>query len=152
MKFWFSLLMLVVAAAGCHRGAVSLSITGATATQGRDYLDVHCVAALDNRTGSHLVVTSAFYSAFDSLHVVVSAADGTRLADQAYALHQSPYSILGRAFVLPPGTTTQSMTIPVFGLTNAPAKVSLQLTGKLSQSSYTGALASEPVAVAVRRP
>jgi hypothetical protein len=151
MKFSFSLLLLIATAGACARNGVSVSLTGATAKQERDYLSVDCVAALDNQTGSPLVVTSAFYTAFDSLHIIVSGTDGNLLAEQAYALHQSPYSIPGRKFVLPPGLTTQSMTIPIFGLTNAPARVTLQLTGMLSQSNYRGALASLPVDVTVRQ-
>lgn len=152
MKILLTFLVLAFATTGCSRRSVSLSLTSASAKQEKDYLHVRCVAALDNQTGSSLVVTSAFFSAFDSLRIIVSTTDGTRLAEQSYAMHQSPFSIPGRAFVLPSGITTQAMSIPVFGVTNAPSTVTLQLTGTLMQSGFTDALASSKRDVTVIPP
>jgi hypothetical protein len=153
MTYSSSLLFpFLVGASGCgHSPSVVLTITDASARQEREYLDVQCTAALNNRTGSSLSVTSIFASAFDGLRLVVTSEDGTRLAEQAYVMHQSPFDIPGRAFALPSGVTTQRMSIPVFAMTNTPAKVKLQLIGSLPQSSYTGTVASTVINVPVPR-
>lgn len=145
-----SLCLLLVLCSCGRREAVSLDIVDAFAKQERDYLDAGCTAVLENRTGSSLVVTSAFYSAFDGLRLIVTSEQGTRLAEQPYAFHQSPYTFPGRPFIVQPGVTTQRMRIPVFSLTNAPAKVKFQLVGPLRDSSYTGALTSRVVTVWVQ--
>jgi hypothetical protein len=152
MRFLSLVLLLFLSGmSGCgHSPSVVLTIADASAKQEREYLDVRCTAALNNRTETSLSVTSAFASAFDGLRLVVTSEDGSRLAEQAYVMHQSP-STAGRAFVLPSGVTTERMSIPVFAMTNSPERVKLQLMGILPQCSYTGAVVSTVIEVPVTR-
>jgi len=145
---FFALLIL-----GCrehHSNGVSLTILDASVKREAEYLDVACTAAIENRTGSYLTVTSSFFSAFDGLSLLVTSDDGKLLATQGYAMHRSPSTVEGRPFVLTLGRTTQEMRIPVFALTNAPDRIGLQLVGHLPHSSFTSGLTSGVVRVAVK--
>jgi len=149
----FQSALLVWLLVGCSQhphGTVSLAIVDASAKREPEYLDIACTAAIDNRTGSSLTVTSSFFSAFDGLSMVVMSNDGQQLAAQSYVMHQSPSSAEGHPFVLPPGRTTHEMRIPVFALTNAPAEVGLQLVGHLPRSAFTAGVTSGIVRVTVK--
>ena len=144
------LILLLLGCGEPQTGGVSLSIVAASATQEAQFLNVDCAVVLENRTASSLTVTSSFFSAFDSLTLVVSCDDGRQIASQGYVMHQSPFSIDGRPFVLPPGRTTKDLRIPVFPLTNAPERVRLQLVGHLPRSTFSEGLTSDIVRVAVK--
>jgi len=143
--------LLTLSLTGCvsRQGGVSLSIVSATAKREEDVLSVSCYAALDNRTGAPLSVSSYFFSAFDGLSLAVYDDHDGFLYQQSFLSHQSPWGP-ARPFTLYPGRTRERMCCPMAPLANAPNTLRLRLVGRLPGSAYTGSVTSQVYRVTVK--
>jgi hypothetical protein len=139
--------------AGCASrppDTVSLTILDASTKKEPDMLFIFCEAALDNHTEKDLVVGSHFFSAFDGLSLRVTDDSGRLLAQQAFLIHQSPFTSHDRKFPIHPGRNTHHMPFALSQLTNPPPTLRVQLFGTLPGSAYTGGVTSQVFRVTVR--
>jgi hypothetical protein len=133
-----------------NRPTVSLLLGKASAERTAHDVLFRCEAALLN-AGKELTVRSNFSSAFDGLELVVTAADGTVLAQRGYTWHQSPVAP-GRSFPLKSGRTEERLHIPVpiKDLPRDAKAFKVRLVGTLPGSGYERVLSSETVEVPVK--
>jgi hypothetical protein len=129
---------------------VSLLLGKVSAERWTNEVFFHCDAALVN-AGKELTVHSAFNSAFDGLELVVTAPDGTVLAQRGYILHQSP-RFPAQPYPVKSGRTEKTLVIPVpiEDLPRDAKAFKVRLVGTLPGSGYERVLSSETVEVRVK--
>lgn len=128
---------------------IRLTLSKASAEQEVGDIVFHCEAVLVNGTGTAVKVNSHFFSAFDWIELVVFAPDGSRLVQQPYTWHQSPYSPEDRVFFLKMGENRQTLTFPVRSVPRDVNKVGVLLVGTLPDREHQTTICSNMVTVSV---
>ena len=137
------------------KGAIRLLLAKASAEkEPQGDIIFRCEAVLVNETGSVVNVKSNFYSAFDGLQLVVFRSDGSKLAQQSYLYHQSPYTSAkeGALFPLNIGENRKSLLFPVFSTVSLPEgvnKAQVLLVGMLPGTEDCSTLCSNIVTVSL---
>jgi hypothetical protein len=115
-------------------------------------LGFECVITVVNNTGKTLNVTTDYASPFEAMFLVATFPDGTegyRHRPDQYKKDHSP----GKAFPLPPGETTRTVTFPDWPWPwEGPETVEVTLVGGLPGTDYTEGLASNTVTVTIPGP
>jgi hypothetical protein len=132
-----------------QKPVVSLLLTKASAERRNRDILFNCDAVLDNSSGKKLIAHTSFFSVFDGLELVVTMPDGKILAQQAYVMHQSPYSP-GREIRLKKGRNEDSMVFPISGLPADAKTLKVRLVGTLPGSEYKRVLLSETLEIKVK--
>lgn len=129
---------------------VRLALAKAAAEREAGGIAFECESVMINETGAVLHVKSNCFSAFDGLQLVVFDGDGTRLVQQAYVAHQSPYSPEGRRFPLNVGETRQLLRFPVRVTLDDVKRIGVLLVGTLPGSEHPSVLCSNLVTIPIR--
>lgn len=137
------------------KGAVRLLLAKASAEkEPQSGVLFRCEAVLVNETDSVVNVKSNFYSAFDGLQLVVFRSDGSKLVQQSYLHHQSPYTSAkeGALFPLNIGENHKLLLFPVFSTVSLPEdvnKLQVLLVGTLPGAEHCSTLCSNIVTVSL---